>query len=77
MWQQLIKATTLISTLAITTFIQAFAAPTTIASFGKLPSIESSVQFPQKRQLLVRHSFKIDIPAQSQSIAQIKIYLPK
>lgn len=42
----------------------------------KVPHIVSSVQFPQTKWRVVRHSFRLEIPQESRALSQINIEVP-
>lgn len=44
---------------------------------GRVPRIHRFLQFPQNRQRLVRHSFRLVIPQQSKALYQLNISVPK
>lgn len=43
---------------------------------GRVPHIYGSVQFPQNRWRLVRHSFKLVVPQESKALSQLIITVP-
>lgn len=44
---------------------------------GKRPHIDGNYQFPQTKWSNVRHTFKVHVPKNSQSISQINIVVPE
>lgn len=43
---------------------------------GRFPHIDSSVQFPQTRWRIVRHTFRLHIPQESSALSQLSINVP-
>ena len=43
---------------------------------AKVPRIVSSVQFPQSRWKIVRHTFRLQIPQESKPLSQLTISVP-
>jgi hypothetical protein len=43
---------------------------------SKFPSVESSVQVPRKRQSVVKHTIRVQIPQEGKNISQLKIIVP-
>lgn len=63
-------------TLMITSFnLAAYANPPT--AIDRVPHIISSVQFPQTKWRIVRHSFQIQIPQGSNAVSQLIIGVPQ
>lgn len=73
MKKTLIYATAL--TLALISFNSATYGSTQTAT-GRVPHIYGSVQFPQTRWRLVRHSFRLVIPQESKALSQLSISVP-
>lgn len=62
-------------TLAITPLNSATYGSTPTAT-GRIPHIYGSVEFPQNRQRLVRHSFRLVVPQESKALSQLNISVP-
>lgn len=62
-------------TLALISFNSASYGSTTMAT-GKVPHIVGSVQFPQTRWRIVRHTFRLEIPQASKALSQLSIKVP-
>lgn len=65
------------ATFSLTTVVSVSAVygnPVTDA--GKVPHIVSSVQFPQSKWRIVRHTFRLQIPQQSNPLSQLRIDVP-
>jgi len=45
-------------------------------NLGNVPHIFSTVQFPQNKARIVRHTFRLEIPAGSSAISQLKFTVP-
>lgn len=73
----MIKILLCAATFSLTTVISVsvvYGNPVTDA--GKVPHIVSSVQFPQSKQRIVRHTFRLQIPQQSNPLSQLSIDVP-
>lgn len=67
---------TAILTLIVTSFnLAAYGKPLT--AIDRVPRIVSSVQFPQSKWRIVRHSFQVNIPQGSNAISQLIIGVPQ
>ncbi|URD53458.1 DUF2808 domain-containing protein [Chroococcidiopsis sp. CCNUC1] len=73
MLKPLIYATALSLTAAVSV-PSVYAIPATDAM--KVPHIVSSVQFPQSKASIVRHTFRLQIPPNSKSLSQLTIDVP-
>lgn len=70
----------LIFTTALTLVVAPFDSATygsTPTATGRVPHIYGSVQFPQNRWRIVRHSFRLVIPQESKALAQLSISVPE
>lgn len=67
---------TAVLTLIITSFnLTAYGNPLTAKD--RVPRVISSVQFPQSKWRIVRHSFQVNIPLGSNAISQLFISVPE
>lgn len=62
------------SLTAVATAPSIYAIPATDTM--KVPHIVSSVQFPQSKETIVRHTFRLQIPPNSKSLSQLTIDVP-
>lgn len=63
------------SSIAVAALVSAaYANPVT--DNGRVPHIVSSVQFPQSKWRIVRHTFRLQIPQQSNPLSQLSIDVP-
>lgn len=63
------------SSIAVAALVSAaYANPVT--DNGRVPHIVSSVQFPQSKWRIVRHTFRLQIPQQSNPLSQLRIDVP-
>lgn len=63
------------SSIAVAALVSAaYANPVT--ENGRVPHIISSVQFPQSKWRIVRHTFRLQIPQQSNPLSQLRIDVP-
>ena len=62
------------SIAAVALVSAAYANPVT--DNGRVPHIISSVQFPQSKWRIVRHTFRLQIPQQSNPLSQLSIDVP-
>ena len=67
---------TAVLTLIVTSFNPA-AYGKSLAAIDKVPRIVSSVQFPQSKWRIVRHSFQVNIPQGSNAVSQLLISVPQ
>lgn len=63
------------SSIAVAALVSAaYANPVT--DNGRVPHIISSVQFPQSKWRIVKHTFRLQIPQQSNPLSQLRIDVP-
>ena len=67
---------TAILTLIVTSF-NPTAYGKSLATIDRVPRIVSSVQFPQSKWRIVRHSFQVNIPQGSNAVSQLLISVPQ
>ena len=67
---------TAVLTLIVTSF-NPTAYGKSLATIDRVPRILSSVQFPQRKWRIVRHSFQVNIPQGSNAVSQLLISVPQ
>lgn len=67
---------TAVLTLIVTSFnVAAYGKPLT--AIERVPRIVSSVQFPQSKWRIMRHSFQVNVPQGSNAVSQMLISVPQ
>lgn len=67
---------TAVLTLIVTSFnLAAYEKPLT--AIDRVPRMVSSVQFPQSKWRIVRHSFQVNIPQGSNAVSQLLVSVPQ